>query len=213
MVFSFVLITMCLSLDPFALSSVAGAEEYGDPVNDPLEFSARIIWRSSGKTSKAQLFVKKDRYRIEHQGGILTELGYASVTIIRLDKQKVWYVLSERRMVVSVPMTSEYWLPFSVFLEGETKRTLIGDAFAGGRPAQLYEVIVQGSDGRRENYFEWVDAEREVLLKLLSQDRDWFVEYEHVVLSKQPDYYFETPLGYRMIEAQEAQSGARPEGK
>ena len=204
---------MCLSLDPWALSSVAVAEEQGDPLKDPLEFSARLLWRSSGKTSKAQLFVKKDRYRIEHQGGILTELGYASVTIIRLDKQKVWYVLSERRMVVSVPMTGEYWLPFSVFLEGETKRTLIGDAFAGGRSAQLYEVIVQDPDGRRETYFEWVDAEREVLLKLLSQDRDWFVEYEHVVLSKQPDYYFETPLGYRMIEAQEARSGAGPEVK
>jgi len=41
-------------------------------------------------------------------------------------------------------------------------------------------------------------------LKLLSQDRDWFVEYHHVVLSSQPDYYFEAPLGYRTIEAQEA---------
>ena len=213
LVYFIVVMTMCFSLDPCTISSVAVAQEQNDPLKNPIEFSARLLWRTSGKTSKAQLFVKKDRYRIEHQGGIRTELGYASVTIIRLDKKKVWYVLSQRRMVVSAPISGEYWLPFSVILEGEIKRTLIGDAFAGGRPAQLYEVIVQGRDGRREAYFEWVDAEREVLLKLLSQDRDWFVEYEHVVLSKQPDYYFETPLGYRMIEAQEARSGAEQEGK
>ena len=212
MVYLLVVMAVCLGLNPAGLSSVASAQEQIDPLKSPIEFSARLIWRTSGKTSKAQLFVKKDRYRIEHQGGILTELGYASVTIIRLDKQKVWYVLSQRRTVVSAPVTGEYWLPFSVSLEGEIKRTLIGDAFAGGRPAQLYEVIVQGRDGRREAFFEWVDTEREVLLKLLSQDRDWFVEYEHVVLSTQPDYYFEAPLGYRMIEAQEARSGAEHEG-
>ena len=174
-----------------------------------IEFSARLIWRTDGKTSKAQLFVKGDRYRIEHQGGIPTDLGYASVTIVRLDRDKIWYIFSHRRLVLSVPMTSDYLLPFSVSLKGEMKRTLIGDAFAGKRPARLYEVVVRNQDGQQETYFEWVDAERDVLLKLLSQDRDWSVEYEHVVLSKQPDYYFETPLGYRTIEAEEipSQSG------
>jgi len=185
---------------------VATAQEPSSESTSPVEFSARLIWRADGKTSKAQLFVKGDRYRIEHQGGVPTELGYASVTIIRLDRQKVWYILSHRRLVVSVPMTRDYHLPFSVTLKGEIKRTLIGDAFAGGRPARLYEVIVVNQDGQQETYFEWVDAERDVLLKLLSQDRDWFVEYEHVVISKQPDYFFETPLGFRTIEAEEAPS-------
>ena len=209
LVFHIVFLAMCVGPGLWGFSSsLAVSQELKDPSPSPIEFSARLILRSAGKTSRAQLFVKKDRYRIEHQGGIPTELGYASVAIIRLDKQKVWYVLSQRRLVVSAPLTGEYWLPFSVALEGETERTLIGDAFAGGRPAQLYEVVVKDRDGRREAYYEWVDAEREVLLKLLSQDRDWFVEYEHVVLSQQPDYYFDTPLGYQMIEAKEARSGA-----
>ena len=188
---------------------LATAQEEEKPSTHSIEFSARLIWRTEGKTSKAQLFVKNDRYRIEHQGGVLTDLGYASVTIIRLDRQKIWYIFSQRRMVLSVPVTQDYLLPFSITLEGEIGRTLIGDAFAGGRPAHLYEVVVEDKNGQQETYFEWVDAEREVLLKLLSQDRDWFVEYEHVVLSKQPNYYFETPLGYRKVEAQEipSQSG------
>ncbi len=171
----------------------------------PFEFSARLIWKTEGRKAKAQLFVKSDRYRIEHLGGIRTELGYAGVTIVRLDEQKVWYILSERRTVVSVPLTSDYLLPFTVRLEGETSRTLIGDSVVGDRSAMLYEVVVEDRFGQTERFFEWVDPDRNILLKLLSQDRDWFVEYGHVVVSSQPDYYFETPLGYRMIEAQEAQ--------
>jgi len=169
------------------------------------EFSARLVWKTGGRIAKALLFVKKDRYRIEPAGGIRTELGYASVTIVRLDEQKIWYVLSQRRMVVSVPLTSDYLLPFSVQLEGETSRTVIGDSVVGDQPALLYEVVVQNRFGQSERFFEWVDPDRNILLKLLSQDRDWFVEYHHVVLSPQPDYFFEAPLGYRTIEAQEAQ--------
>ena len=175
--------------------------------DNEIEFSARLTWRSGGKTSKAQLFVKGDRYRIEHMAGVRTDLGYAGVTIIRLDKQKVWYVLSQRRLVVAVPLTVDYLLPFTVPLDGETARTLIGDAFAGGRPAKLFEVVVDRS-GRRETFFEWVDIERDVLLKLVSQDRDWSVEYEHIVYSTQPEFYFEPPLGYPMIEATEKQAEA-----
>lgn len=170
------------------------------------EFSARLVWNNNGRKSKAQLFVKNDRYRIEHFGGIKTELGYAGVTIVRLDEQKVWYIISQRRMVVSVPLTSEFLLPFSVRLEGETSRTLIGDSMVKNQFALLYDVEVQDRFGKTERFFEWVDPDRNVLLKLVSQDRDWFVEYEHVVVSTQPEYYFERPLGYRVIEAQEAQS-------
>lgn len=170
----------------------------------PTEFSAKLLWKTGGRLAKAQLFVKRDRYRIEPSGGIRTELGYAGVMIIRLDEQRVWHVLSQRRIILSVPFTSDYLLPFSVQLEGETSRTVIGESVVGDQPALLYDVVVKNRAGLLERYFEWVDPQREILLKLLSQDRDWFVEYHHVVLSSQPDYYFEAPLGYRTIEAQEA---------
>lgn len=174
------------------------------PNHSPIEFSARLVWKTGGRIAKAQLFVKKDRYRIEPMGGIRTELGYAGVLIVRLDEQKTWYVLSQRRTIVSVPLSLDYLLPFSVQLEGESNRTIIGDSVVDNRPALLYDVEVKDRSGQLERYFEWVDPQREILLKLLSQDRDWFVEYHHVVLSSQPDYYFEAPLGYRIIEAQEA---------
>ena len=195
-----------LSLGLFFFShaeSLAQSEELGER---SAEFSARLVWTHDGRRAKAQLFVKRNRYRIEHFGGVKTGLGYAGVTIVRLDEQKIWYVISERRLVMSVPLTSEYLLPFSIILDGEINRTLIGDSVVNDQFALLYEVEVQDRHGKIERFFEWIDPDRNVLLKLVSQDRDWFVEYDHVVLSTQPAYYFETPLGYRMIEAQEVPS-------
>ena len=171
------------------------------------EFSGRVRWHSGGKTSHAQLFVKHDRYRIEHRGGVRTDLGYAGVSIVRVDKQEVWYILSQRRKVLVVPIRPDHLLYFSTHLEGEISRSLIGDSVAADRPAQLFDVLVE-HHGRRERYYEWVDAEEGLMLKLLSQDRDWSVSYEHVVFSAQPDYYFEVPRGYQRVEAQEQPSEA-----
>ncbi len=170
-----------------------------------LEFSARLTWRTGGKTSRAQLFVKGNRYRIEHRGGIKTDLGYATVTIVRLDKQQVWYILSQRRLVMEVPLTLDYVLPLAVTLDGEVSRSRIGDAMVGDQEATLYEVVVDRHD-RRETYYQWIDEARQLLLKLVSQDRDWSVEYGRVILSQQPDYFFETPLGYRTFQATEKQA-------
>jgi hypothetical protein len=172
-----------------------------------VEFSARLIWRMGKRSSKAQLFVKGDRYRIEHLSGIKTDLGYATVTIVRQDKQKVWYVLSQKRLVVAVPLTADHLLPLSIRLEGEVARTRIGEAKVGDQAATLYDVeVIRNGHEHRERYYEWVDESRHLLLKLVSQDRDWSVVYERVVQSKQPDYFFETPLGYKKFEATEIQT-------
>lgn len=170
------------------------------------DFSARLTWHAGGKTSRAQLFAKGDRYRIEHRGGIKTNLGYATVTIVRLDQQCVWYVLSQRRLVVEVPLILDDVLPLSVTLEGEALRRKIGDALVGDQEAVLYEVAVEHHD-RREMYYEWVDEPRQLLLKLVSQNRDWSVAYDRVILSRQPEYFFEIPLGYRKVQAARKQAG------
>jgi len=206
-----VIIVTCVVLWPVYGSALAQAFP-SQPFHELRDFSAKLLWRTEGKTSTSQLFVKGDRYRMEPRAGIRTDLGYAGVAIVRSDQQKVWYVLPRRRMVVSVPLTEEYRLPFSVRLEGETHRQLIGDAFAGGRAAQLYEVTVLNAHRQKETYYEWVDREWQVLLKLVSQSRDWSVEYEHLVLSKQPDYFFEPPRGYRKFETKEVRGESEEKG-
>ncbi|NJL17833.1 MAG: hypothetical protein HC938_12185 [Nitrospira sp.] len=51
--------------------------------------------------------------------------------------------------------------------------------------------------GRLERFYEWVDAETNIVLKLVSQDHDWSFEYERIRMSPQPTMYFEEPPGYR----------------
>ena len=201
-VFPCVFSVLLLSLSDAPACAV---EPSGLQAGQARDFSARLKRRTGGKLSRAQIFVKGDRYRIEHRGGIKTDLGYATVTIVRLDRQCVWYVLSQRRLVVEVPFTPDDALPLSVTLEGETLRTKIGDALVGAREAVLYEVVVD-RHGRRERYYEWVDEPRQLLLKLVSRDRDWSVEYDRVILSGQPEYFFETPLGYPTIRATNVQA-------
>jgi len=164
-----------------------------------LEFSAKVIHRSDGRVREAQLFVKGDRYRLEHRGGVRTDLGYAGVSIVRLDKQEVWFLLSQHRQFLVVPIRPDHRLPLTSRLDGETSRLLIGDASAAGRPARLYDVTVSRAGGA-ERYYEWLDVEQDLPLKLMSLNRDWSVEYQHVVFSKQADYFFEVPLGYRRWE-------------
>ena len=60
----------------------------------------------------------------------------------------------------------------------------------------LYEVLTD-HNGRAERFYEWVDKETGMVLKLVSRDRDWSFEYERVRFSPQPAYYFDEPPGYK----------------
>ncbi len=160
------------------------------------EFSASLVKRVEGRRFEAQVFAKGDRIRLEYKYAVKTELGYSSIEIIRLDKHESWFLLAQRRQILPVPIKPEEILPIQPSLPGEKGRTLVGDATTIGRPSKLFEVRVD-YNGRDERFYEWVDVETGVVLKLVSQDRDWSIEYLRIRLSPQPDYYFEAPTGYQ----------------
>jgi phosphoribosyl 1,2-cyclic phosphodiesterase len=154
------------------------------------------VKRVEGRRFEAQVFAKGDRIRLEYKYAVRTEIGYSSIEIIRLDKRESWFLLAQRRHILVVPVKPEDILPIQPSLPGERTRTLVGDAITIGRRSKLYEVLVD-YNGRNERFYEWVDGETGVVLKLVSQDRDWSVEYQRIRFSPQPDYYFEEPAGYR----------------
>ena len=170
-------------------------EPGGLPSNQQAEFSGSLLKQVDGRRFEAQVFAKGDWLRLEYKYAVKTELGYSSIEIIRLDKGESWFLLAQRRQILSVPVTSEDILPIQPGLPGEKSRTLIGDAITIGRPSKLYEVRVD-HHGRNERFYEWVDVEKGVVLKLVSQDRNWSIEYLRLRFSPQPDYYFHEPAGY-----------------
>ena len=186
-------ISLCLSSGVGALAEESASTA---PATRQAEFSASLVKRVEGRRFEAQVFAKGDRIRLEYKYAVKTELGYSSIEIIRLDKRESWFLLAQRRQILSVPVKPEDILPIQPTLPGEQNRTLVGDATTIGRPSKLYEVRVD-YNGRNERFYEWVDVETGVVLKLVSQDRDWSIEYLRIRLSPQPDYYFEAPTGYQ----------------
>ena len=160
------------------------------------EFSAALLKQVNGKKYQAQVFAKGDRLRLEYKYAIRTDYGYAAIEIIRLDQSEAWYLLAQQKELLVTPLDPDDVLPMRASLPGERGRMLIGDATAAGRAALLYEVQTD-RHGRTERFYEWVDREADIVLKLISQDRDWSFEYERIRWSPQPDYYFDEPPGYK----------------
>ena len=171
-----------------------------------VEFSGVLVKKIKGKQFQAQVFAKGDRLRLEYKYAIRTERGYAAIEIIRLDKSETWYLLAQQKEFLVTGLDSEDLLPVSQALPGEQARVLVGDATAAGRTAKLFEVQTD-HHGRVERFYEWVDVETGVVLKLVSRDREWSFEYERFRLSPQPAYYFEEPQGYKKRMAATAPQG------
>ena len=180
----------------------------GDAPPATTEFSGTIVKRINGKPHRAQIFAKGDRLRLEYTYALRTEHGYAAIEIIRPDHAETWYLLAQRKELLVTPLDLDDVLPVKPALPGERHRALVGEATAAGRPAHLFEVETDRK-GRNERFYEWVDVETGIVLKLVSRDRDWSVEYERFRVSQQPDYYFEEPPGYTR---RRSATGPRPHG-
>ena len=183
--------SVCVGTLCVPISSSNGSDNLpGEP-----EFSGTLIKRVNGKRYRSQVFAKGDWLRLEYTYAIRTELGFAAVEIVRPDIAEIWYVLPQRKELLVTPLTEDV-LPVRPELVGETGRTVVGDDEIAGRAARLVDVQTQ-RHGRLERFYEWIDAEAGIVLKLVSQDRDWSFEYERVRMSPQPTMYFEEPPGYR----------------
>lgn len=158
-------------------------------------FSGRLIKRVDGKQYQAQVFGKGDRLRVEYKYAIRTTRGFATIEIIRPDQATVWYVLPQQRELLVMPLTEEV-IQTRPQLVGETNRTLIGPDVVGDRSTQLFDVMTE-RHGRVERFYEWVDEETGIILKLANQNRDWSFQYERIRISPQPEEYFEEPPRYK----------------
>lgn len=191
-----------------AVAIAAGGMEppLSPAAGEPPEFSGLLVKRVDGRRSEAYVYAKPDRIRIEYKYAVRTELGLSSIEIIRHDKHESWFLLARLKQILPVALRSQDSLPLKAALPGELERQLLGDAIVAGRPASLYEVWTD-YNGRSERYYEWVDRSTEIVLKLVSQDRDWSIEYQRIHFSPQPDEYFEEPAGYIRQPAPSSKGG------
>lgn len=167
-----------------------------DVPHDQVEFSGTIVKQVNGKRFHAQVFSKGSCLRLEYKYALRTDFGYAAIEIIRLDRSESWYLLAQRKELLVVPLDPEKILLIRAELPGERSGAVLGDVMVAGRAAKLFEIQTQVR-GRDERFQEWVDAETGIVLKLVSLDRDWSIEYERIRMSPQPSYYCDEPPGYQ----------------
>lgn len=185
----------CISVCAGAVCAPISSSSANDSLTGEPEFSGTLTKRVNGRQLRVQVFAKGKRIRLEYTSAIRTELGFVAIQIIRPDLAEVWSVLPQRKELLIMPLTDDV-LPIRPELAGETGRTALGAAVIANRSTRLFDVQTERS-GSLERFYEWVDVETGIVLKLASQDRDWSFEYERVHISPQPPMYFEEPPGYR----------------
>src|SRR5688572_27381433 len=97
-----------------------------------LEFTADQITKTDGRTHKANIYYRDDRWRIEHHS-----LSPVNVTIVRKDKQLVWLLLSRMRHFKTISYAADHDLKVTELLDGEFSREEIGKEIREGHPTIL----------------------------------------------------------------------------
>ena len=159
-----------------------------------LEFSADQVTRANGKTHRANIFYRDDRWRLEHH-----EIGPVNVTIVRKDKQVMWLLLSRLKHYKEVPYDAAQAPRVQEKLEGEISRTQIGTETLDGHPTTLYEIQVRERE-RMDTYYQWLATDIHFPLKLARKDGSWMVEYKHVRLGHVSDFMFQLPVNFQSLE-------------
>ena len=167
----------------------------GVPPAGALEFSADQITKINGRSRKAKIYYRDDRWRLEHH-----DVGPVNVTIVRKDKQVMWLLLSRMKHFKTMPYDPEQAPKVTERMDGEVAREEIGTEVMDGHPTTLYQVTVQRGD-RTEVYYQWLATDIRFPLKLARKDGSWIVEYRHVKLRPTSDYLFRLPLNFQPLES------------
>lgn len=155
------------------------------------EFSADRILKENGKTIRASVKAKADRWRFEYaqpQAG-------AQVCIVRQDRHSAWLIFSPRRLFVEVPIAPDHLLFTNEKIEGEIARELIGTQDLYGYPTELFEVTAV-VNGEPVQYYQWVTSAERFAIKTVSKGGDWSLEYRNLKFTSQWERLFDPPRGF-----------------
>jgi len=185
------------------VSTLCGLLFAGSPVW-ALEFTADRITKVDGRTGKAVVYYRDDRWRIEHH-----TMGPVNVSIVRKDKQVVWLLLSRMKHFKTMPYSAEQDLMVTETLTGEISREQIGTETREGHPTILYEVTTKQGE-LIESYYQWVATDLHFPMKLAKKNGSWIVEYQHVKMRSVPDSLFNLPVNFQPLEEFQQETTTEP---
>jgi hypothetical protein len=158
----------------------------------PKQFSAdEVLTTKDGGTMTLKTYMDNGKIRNEVNAN-----GTQMVSIIRPDQQKMYQAMVAQKMMMVVPLDSaklKQILPPGS--GGDEKVVTVGPDTVEGVAAIKYKMTPR--DGKV--VFLWVDAARQVPLKLATEDGTVTILWKNFQVGPQDAALFEPPSGYQVM--------------
>lgn len=154
------------------------------------EFSADMVTKSKGITTKSKLFVTKEKTRVEMPD---QKSGKVTVIITRVDKKVSW-ILMPGNLYMEQAYKTENTAVTKDKMSGEVERKHMGKEKINGVDTDKYKITIVQKDVK-SILFAWFDKDG-FPVKTADEKETWSSEYLNMKKGKQSASLFEIPNGY-----------------
>jgi len=189
----FALVAGCCFLHPESL-----AAQGAPPFAFAKQYSADVATTAKDHTFESKMYMDNGKTRSEANVN-----GTSMVIIIRPDLQKFYQVMVDRKTVTEVPVNPETYKKTMGPFAPENKFEWVGPEAVDHVACTKYK----GTVGEGKVCFLWVDATKQVPVKMAAEDGTFTVQWKNYKAGPQDAALFEPPAGYQVISTPSRQSG------
>ena len=168
---------------------LAGSDVLAAGLQNAPEFSADVVMQTQGRVMQSKMFISHEKIRTETMGQIM---------IIRKDLNVMWMVMPQGNMYMEQPIDPNALTRTSQTMPGETERVPMGKEVIDGKPADKFKITYNAGRGPT-TVFQWI-GEKQVPVKMQSEDGQWEVDYKNIQFGPQDASLFEVPEGSQKMQ-------------
>lgn len=157
------------------------------------QFSAVMMIKEGGKVVPGKIYVQDGKMRQE-----FSDAEGQTITIVRPDKKAVWFIMSQERAYVELPLKKKLPGQFIQVPAEALAKHLVGKETVAGYEAEKYQVTVREGGGP-EIQMIWVATKLGTPVKMTSRGGNFSMEYQSIKEGPQADRLFELPPGYKKL--------------
>lgn len=197
----FVLVAGCCLLRPAPLP----AEDTPPPFVFAKQYSADVVTTNKkGLSIESKMYVDSGKLRTDMNAN-----GMSMSLIVRPDLKKIYSVMVAQKMVMEMPLNPEKYKKTMGPFGPEGKFEWVGAETVDGVACTKYK----GTSGEGKVCLLWVDAAKQIPVKLASEDGSYTVQCKNYQAGPQDAALFEPPAGYQVMSLPGMPGGAGSGGQ
>jgi hypothetical protein len=192
----FVIVAGCCLLRPAPLP----AEDTPPPFAFAKQYSADVVnTNKKGHTIESKMYVDSGKLRSDANAN-----GMSMSLIVRPDLKKIYSVMVAQKMVMQIPIDPEKYKKAMGPFGPEGKFEWVGSETVDGVACTKYK----GTSGEGKVCFLWVDAAKQIPVKLAAEDGSYTVQWKNYKVGPQDAALFEPPADYKVMTMPAMPGGA-----